>query len=227
MTKDWIVSEAKRTFDDPNFQASRGWFFNFKNRWNVKRRVATHVIQKLSEDYANQTIRFMEEIRRLRFDYEEKGVSLVIGNMDETSLKFCMDSGMTYDFGGNKEIIVRMCKGNKLTFTVMLAILSDGAKLPPLIIFKSGNPVSETLRKKYRDRVLLFNNTNGWCTEYIMSNWLNLIWLNLNITPTDKLLLVCDRFSAHTKDTIQDKLKTGESENQIYPSWSNGPFTTP
>src|SRR5690242_15433049 len=37
VTWDWIISEAKRTFNNPNFKGSEGWFWNFKRRWRICR----------------------------------------------------------------------------------------------------------------------------------------------------------------------------------------------
>jgi len=56
VTKDWIVSEAIKTFNDPHFQGSNGWFDRFKRRWRLSRRVATHVVQKLSLNYMERII---------------------------------------------------------------------------------------------------------------------------------------------------------------------------
>ena len=54
--RNFILGEALREFGDPHFQASPGWFDNFKKRWKLTRRVATHIIQKLSEDYSIEVI---------------------------------------------------------------------------------------------------------------------------------------------------------------------------
>lgn len=166
---------------------------------------------------------YLEEIRRVRYDFEKKkNIQLLVGNVDETCLKFDMTRGTTYDFQGAKEIRIRKTLGNKLTFTAILAVMMDGTKLPPLLIFKSKHPIASSLKQKYKDYVMLYANPSGWCVENIFKDWITNIWLNLDLKPGQKSLLAMDNFSVHKKDTIQDLLKSGNSLCRFIPPGCTG-----
>ena len=222
VTKDFIVAEAKRTFNDNNFKGSPGWFSNFKKRWKISRRVPTKVIQKLADDYAGQVVEYLEKMRRVRFDFEKRRGKFIFGNMDQASLRFNMCDGSTYDFSGKKEIKLKTTMGSKLTFTAMLAVLSDGRRLPPILIFKTKSPIPKTLHKKYSQRALLYSNSKGWCNQEIMNNWLNKVWLNINVKQNERPFLVCDKFSVHQTEVTKKLLKDGGSEVAYIPAGCTG-----
>jgi len=223
VTRDWIMSEALNTFNDSHFSASNGWFERFKRRWRLSRRVATHVIQKLSVNYAELSLEYLEELRRSKYDYEMKEkLEVLYGNMDEVSLRFNMSDKTTYDFTGSKEISLKTCQGLTLTFTALLTVLSDGTKLPPLLVFKSKNAIPKKVQQKFAEKILLFSNASGWCNSSIMVDWINKLWLNLNIKSKQKLFLILDQFSAHKKPEIQSLLKEGGSEVRYIPPGLTG-----
>ena len=59
-----------------------------------------------------------------------------IGNMDETPMWFDLPASKSYDFKGVKVVPAKTTGKEKLRYTVVLAAMANGAKLPPLIIFK-------------------------------------------------------------------------------------------
>ena len=61
---------------------------------------------------------------------------MIAGNMDVISLKFDMSRGETYDFIGKKEIKLKTTNGMKMTYTMILAVLEDGIKLPQFLYLK-------------------------------------------------------------------------------------------
>ena len=208
VTRYWMKAEALRTFDDPRFVASTGWFAKFRKRWRITQRVATPIIQKLSDSYTTELQKYLERLRRLRFDVEvTKRRKLISANMDETCMQFDMSNGTTYDFIGRKEINVKSSNGRRATFTLMLTVFDDGSKMPPLFIFKSRYHIPQALKQKYGKRALLYSNTNGWNTEAIMFEWCNNFWSNLRKDENQDLLLVMDKFSVHCKDSITSTIK--------------------
>ena len=97
-------------------------------------------------------------------------IKLLWGDFDETPLQFDMATGRTYDFTGAKEIIIQTTRGVKMRFTALIAILSNGVVLPPLLVFKSKKPLLSELYKVYSHRCLLFANSKGWVNEDIENN---------------------------------------------------------
>lgn len=122
-----------------------------------------------------------------------------------------MSRKRVYDFKGTKEIKVRKTNGNKLTFTAILTITMDGSKLPPVFIFKTRNPIPQPLRNQFKNKVLLYTNANGWCVEGIFQDWINKIWLNMNLQQDQKSLLILDQFSVHKQGSIKKLLDEGQS----------------
>jgi NAD-dependent SIR2 family protein deacetylase len=47
-----------------NFRASTGWYYKFLRRNKLTRRIGTHVIQKISEDYLDKIEDFLRKLRK-------------------------------------------------------------------------------------------------------------------------------------------------------------------
>ena len=54
-----------------------------------------------------------------------------IYNMDETPMRFELPLNQTLEFGGSRRVPVKSCGAEKQSFTVVLAVAADGAKVPP------------------------------------------------------------------------------------------------
>ena len=59
-----------------------------------------------------------------------------IGNTDDTPTNFDMPLTRTVDTSGKKTFLIKTTGYEKNHFTVVLACIADGNKLPPIIIFK-------------------------------------------------------------------------------------------
>ena len=59
-----------------------------------------------------------------------------IGNMDEAPMYFDMPGNTSVDFVVNKTIGIKTTGHEKQHLTVVLACLTDGTKLKPMVIFK-------------------------------------------------------------------------------------------
>ena len=59
-----------------------------------------------------------------------------MGNADQTPLTFDMPVNSTVDAKGTKSVSIMTTGHEKDRFTVMLACLGDGTKLPPYVVFK-------------------------------------------------------------------------------------------
>ena len=123
----WIKARALEIAGTPTFKASDGWFANFLKRNKLSLRVATKVVQKLTEDYAKEILTYLSYIRGQREKYEIKeGLQMIYGNVDQVPFQLDMGTGSTYHFTGEKEIKVLQTSGAKQRFTVQLTILSNG-----------------------------------------------------------------------------------------------------
>ena len=70
----------------------------------------------------------------------------MIANMDETPVYFDMAGGLTVNPKGAKTVHIRTTRNNKNRFTVVLTCLTNGKKLPSIIIFKGKVWPSSTAR---------------------------------------------------------------------------------
>ena len=63
----------------------------------------------------------------------------IIFNMDETPLALNMPPNYTISCKGKKTVIIRAQSQEKCKVSLVLGIIADGNKLPPLIILKGSN----------------------------------------------------------------------------------------
>ena len=122
-----------------------------------------------------------------------------IGNMDETPLTFDCLSNRTVEQKGSKTVAIKTSGNEKNHFTVVLACLADGKKLPPMLIFKRKTMPKEEIPHG----VLVHCHEKGWMDEDGMKIWFEKIWRRRpGGLLQKKSLLVFDQFRAHlTKKT--------------------------
>ena len=114
---------------------------------------------------------------------------------------FDLGETKTYDIKGVKCVNVRTNVGRKMRTTVFLAVLSDGTKLPPLIIFNNRRitPVSNP----FSLHSMAFQNSAGWITNEILQVWFDQVFFNMNFEASDYIpYLILDRCPAHQHSSI-------------------------
>jgi hypothetical protein len=62
-----------------------------------------------------------------------------IGNSDQTLIWFDMPESTTIEHNGERSVQVRTTGADKQQCIVMLAVTTDGHKLPPFVIFRNKN----------------------------------------------------------------------------------------
>ena len=88
-----------------------------------------------------------------------------------------------------------------------------------LFIFKSKKGISKELDKKYSNAALIFSNAKeGWINEDLLIVWLDRIWFNLNISLTQKPILVFDQCHAHTSVKIVKYFKKKHINYELIPA---------
>ncbi|CAG8462456.1 5311_t:CDS:2, partial [Paraglomus occultum] len=100
---------------------------------------------------------------------------------------------LTIDECGARTVNIRTTGHERSHFTVVLACMADGTKLPPVIIFKLEN----VPRANFPADVFVRANSNGWMDETEMRWWIDCIWSKRCPFSNPRSLLVMDSFSAH------------------------------
>jgi hypothetical protein len=112
--------------------------------------------------------------------------------------------------------------GAKKRFTVVLAMMSDGFKLPMMIIFKNLATIPQKIKRKFAKDAILACNSTGWMVEQLMIQWIKRIWDNVIISDKEKKFLIMDKFSVHQKETVLNLLKEIDSEVEFIPPGCTG-----
>jgi len=109
---------------------------------------------------------------------------------------------LTFDIVTNSTIVEKGVKSvpiitiglDKDRFTVMLACLGDGTKLPPYVVFKR-----KTLPKKmvFPPGLVVRYQEKGWMNEELVKDWLKTVWSKVGGLSRQKSMLVWDSFRAH------------------------------
>src|SRR5256885_7334317 len=115
--------------------------------------------------------------------------------MDETSLSFNLINNTTIEHSSLKTVSILSTGHERSNFTVVLACLADGTKLPPVIIFK----LKKIPQEEFPEGVIIHTNSEGWMNENEMLWWVKNVWTKrANRGNNPRSLLVLD-FLLHTK----------------------------
>uniref|UniRef100_K7FMC7 HTH CENPB-type domain-containing protein n=1 Tax=Pelodiscus sinensis TaxID=13735 RepID=K7FMC7_PELSI len=125
---------AKTCANTAGFKASYGWGDRFMNHHGLLVRRRTTIAQKLPMYSDTKLLQFQKFIKNLRKQHCYN-LSL-IGNADQTPLNFDNPYDRTLELKGAKTVSIATTGHEKSRFTVMLACMVDGTKLPPHIVFK-------------------------------------------------------------------------------------------
>jgi hypothetical protein len=195
-----------------NAKFSRKWVDGFMSRHNLSNRRKTTVAQRLPEDYTEQRSEFLSYVMYLRNE-NEYPLSL-IGNMDETPMSFNLPSNTTVEQSGSKTVSILSTGHERSNFTVVLACLADGTKLPPVIIFK----LKKIPREEFPEGVVIRANSKGWMNEEEMIWWTENIWTKRSQRGSNpRSLLVLDSFSAHKTNTVKKRFHEKKTNLAVIP----------
>jgi len=148
--------------------------------------------------------------RRIEYNYP---LSL-IGNIDETPMTFNLPSQTTIEERGKRTVSILTTGHERTHFTVTLACLADGTKLPPFIIFK----LVKVSWENFSEGIHVHTNLSGWMDEKEMIWWVENVWrwcVNLGSNP--RSLLVLDSFSAHKTDSLKQRYNERNTDIAIIP----------
>ena len=110
-------------------------YIRFLLRNGYSFRTKTHFEQILKDDCFKQASLFLNEVKSIRLN---NGInSSIITNMDETPVFLNMPLTKTIVKRESRQLIIKTQNQEKCRISVLLTIVADGSKLPPLIIFKA------------------------------------------------------------------------------------------
>ena len=177
--------------------------------FSIRRR--TTIAQKLPQDYEEKLIKFQHYVlsKRKEHDFDLK----YIGNADQTPLTFDFVTNSTVSVKGVKSVPILSTGHDKDRFTVMLACLGDGTKLPPYVVFKR-----KTLPKNlnFPKEVDVRCQAKGWM-ETLVQDWLRTVWSKVGGLSRRKSMLVWDSFRAHLSKPVRNTLRSIHTECVVIP----------
>jgi len=204
---------AKNTHHIPenDFKASRGWCSRFLQRSQLSIRRRTTICQRLPADFEDKLVAFQQYIIRLRQRHAHPLSQ--IGNADQTPLTFDLPSATTVCTKGSKKVTIKTTGNEKNRFTVMLACLADGSKLPPYIIFKRKTMPKE----KFPAGVIVRVQEKGWMDDNLTMDWIKNVWDKRPGALVNRGMLVLDSFRCHKNDEVKEHFKNTKTDLVIIP----------
>ena len=130
------------------FRASNGWLVRFVSRNKLSCSTVTSQGQKVpsnASDLAKEFLQYTHHHIKSK-DFQPS----FIANMDETPVWFDLPSSRSYDFRGVKYVPAKTTGKEKLRYTVVLAAMADGKKLPTMVIFKVLKNPKRNISNRYR-----------------------------------------------------------------------------
>ncbi|KAF4794406.1 pogo transposable element with KRAB domain-like protein [Turdus rufiventris] len=200
-----------------DFKAGPSWCFRFMKRRQLSIRTWTTVSQQCPADYEEKLANFRSYCKS---KISEKNIQPDhIINMDEVPLTFDMPLTKTVERTGTATVPVRTTGNEKTSFTVVLSVLSNGQKLPPMVIFKRETLPEET----FPAGIIVEVNPKGRMDEEIMKNWLAEVYVQRpdGFFHASPALLVYDSMRAHKTKSVKALVEKMNSELAVIP----GDFT--
>ena len=184
-----------------SFKASQNWCYRFMGRHHLSVRKRTTIAQRLPDDHEDKLLNFQKYVIKQRKEHNYP-LSL-IGNADQTPMTFDLPSDYTVDRLGSKSVSIKTTGNEKNRFTIMLACMADGTKLPPYIVFKRKTPIKGNV-----PGVIIRQQAKGWMDDALVRDWINIVWRNrVGGLSRQKSLLVLDAFRCHRDENTKKLLK--------------------
>lgn len=183
-----------------DLKGSRHWVQNFMKRNSLVNRRRTSVGQPLPPDYEVKIDRFQKFCRE-----EANEISLEhICNLDEVPVPFDIVHNQTVEIKGKEDVAISSTGNEKTNFTVVLAVMANGDRLPPMVIFKR-----KTVPKGNFPGVIIKANPTGWMTAELMKQWLRDCWLSEPNALKDpkKSMIILDSARAHLTEDVKVEIQ--------------------
>ncbi len=184
----------------PNFTASRGFVYRFKNRHRFSSRRCHLKRRPMITERVN-----LHFINNLKSIFTSRTFSPhYFLNADETSWQITPKNISVWHPRG-RDHVVRYCKCNeKQVISVMAAIAADGSKLPLQFIAKGETEgcIASQIGDVYPHYATY--SKNGWTTEETFITFLNIVREYYGFDDPNTITLVVDSYSAHKTIKVKE-----------------------
>ena len=152
------------------------WCTRFLRRMGFSIRKIGHYAQKTKDNVVDFIKEFILYKNKIILEYNLENNEECIGNADETPILLEPVDNKTVDIIGNKDINMITFGKDKERVSVMLTVLGNGEKLPPMIIFKgveNGTRYKSLLKNKYvkSKEIYIGYQVKSWLDENINSHY--------------------------------------------------------
>ena len=202
----------------PEFNCSKGFIYDFKNRNKFSSRLAhfrQRPISKSQEKINKEIEDFKSQVRDLIKISEETDEPVV--NADETGFQVLPTSIKTWAIKNTTNISINVADSDKERLSIMASITSDNQKLPLFIIGKGNNKetVEEELGPMLENNEFTFSvksymNTECFC-QYLE-------FLRKQYPENQTIHLIIDKYSSHTSNASIEKAESLNIKLYFIPS---------
>lgn len=181
---------------DKNFNASEGWFSNFKRRYGIR-------FLQISGEKLSSPVELIDPFKiKLKETMEKMEISLdQLYNADESALFWKLLPNKTYVAVNEKSAPGRKTDKSRVTF-LACTNASGTHKIPPLVIGKSKSP--RCFARKIPD--FYASSKNAWMTSFIFKEWFHKTFVpevqsfNEKNGTFPKALLILDNAPCHPSE---------------------------
>lgn len=202
----------------PNFNCSKHFISDFKNKFNVSSRLAHFKERKenYTQNNAEEDIElFKATIKSVIEDANQKGEPVI--NADETGFQILPNSIKTWAYKGSKNVSIDTKDNSKERISVMASISSNMCKLP-LFIIGQGYCIENALEQcgePIEPNKLSFS-AKSYMTSTCFMEYLEFL---RSLYPSNtKIHLIIDSYSTHTPQKCKDKANDLNIELYYIPS---------
>ncbi len=206
-----ILSHMRANYPQVTGKSDRAlskFLSRFMKRHMLVYRKPTHQGQALPANFEEKINEFRNDIAEVVSDKKIDPDRLV--NMDETPIYFAPSIPRVLSPKGAKTVTVETPKCGYNRLTLILAVASDGSKLPPLLVFKGeyGKKLHKMLQKNLiimSKRVYACCDKKAWNSSTIMNFWLDNVWNSFSRNMKANALIM-DDYSVHKTSAVKSKL---------------------
>ncbi|CAM9985588.1 unnamed protein product, partial [Ectocarpus sp. 4 AP-2014] len=178
----------------------KSWYQRFRKRCGYSIRRCTSVGQKLPEGYEGMAWGTLWKLRDALKSVEDE-VFGELGNMDQTPIQQEVPVDTTLEKRGATDARISTAGKEKERFTLCLAVMADGGKVPLRITFKEILPQNRAKFGHPRGGMPFGVQEKSWCDMRECTLWLSESWRfrpnNGSIIDQRPSILVLDDFKCH------------------------------